>query len=77
MNMDKSSKQIIVFIVGIVGFFFLLGIIGKSDFNEEVIYNMNETAYNVIVDSLGDGCSDTQIVNTYLGNKEYYDSLSW
>lgn len=77
MNMDKFSKQIIVFIVGIVGFFFLLGIIGKSDFNEEVIYNMNETAYNVIVDSLGDGCSDTQIVKTYLGNKEYYDSLSW
>lgn len=77
MNMDKSSKQIIVFIVGVVGFFFLLGIIGKSDFNEEIIYNMNETAYNVIVDSLGDGCSDTQIVKTYLGNKEYYDSLSW
>lgn len=75
--MDKSSKQIIVFIVGVVGFFFLLGIIGKSDFNEEIIYNMNETAYNVIVDSLGDGCSDTQIVKTYLGNKEYYDSLSW
>lgn len=77
MNMDKSSKQIIVFIVGIVGFFFLLGIIGKSDFNEEVIYNMNETAYNVIVDSLGEGCSDTQIVKTYLSNKDYYDSLNW
>ena len=77
MNMDKSSKQIIVFIVGIVGFFFLLGIIGKSDFNEEVIYNMNETAYNVIVDSLGEGCSNTQIVKTYLSNKDYYDSLNW
>ncbi|WP_302994030.1 hypothetical protein [Bacteroides clarus] len=77
MNVDRISKQAIVFAVGIVGFFFLLGIAGKSDYNEVVIYNMTETAYNVIVDSLGEGCSDTQIVKTYLGNKEYYDSLSW
>ena len=49
----------------------------KKTHNLEVIYNMTETAYNVIVDSLGEGCSDTQIVKTYLNNKEYYDSLSW
>ena len=29
------------------------------------------------IGSLGEGCSDTQIVKTYLSNKEYYDSLSW
>lgn len=77
MNINKVSKQIAVFALGFTGLFFLLGIVGKSDYNQEVIYNMNETAYNVIVDSLGEGCSDTQIVKTYLGNKEYYDSLSW
>ena len=77
MNVDRISKQAIVFAVGIVGFFFLLVIAGKSDSNELVIYNITESAYNVIVDSLGEGCSDTQIVKTYLGNKEYYDSLSW
>lgn len=75
--MNKTSKQIAVFIAGAVAFFFLLGIAGKSDYNQEVIYNMTEIAYNVIVDSLGEGCSDTQIVKTYLSNKEYYDSLSW
>ena len=71
MNANKISKQITVFTIG------FLGIAGKSDYNQEVIYNMTETAYNVIVDSLGEGCSDTQIVKTYLNNKEYYDSLSW
>ncbi|RGM25309.1 hypothetical protein [Bacteroides sp. OM08-17BH] len=77
MNINKVSKQIAVFALGFTGFFFLLGIVGKSDYNEEVIYNMTETAYNVIVDSLGEGCSDTQIVKTYLSNKDYYDSLNW
>ncbi len=77
MNANKISKQITVFTIGFIGFFFLLGIVGKSDYNQEVIYNMTEMAYNVIVDSLGEGCSDTQIVKTYLSNKEYYDSLSW
>ena len=77
MNMNKISKQIIVFTIGFIGFLFLLGIVGKSDYNQEVIYNMTETAYNVIVDSLGEGGSETQIVKTYLNNKEYYDSLSW
>lgn len=77
MNINKVSKQIAVFALGFTGFFFLLGIVGKSDYYEEVIYNMTETAYNVIVDSLGEGCSDTQIVKTYLSNKDYYDSLNW
>lgn len=77
MNINKVSKQIAVFALGFTGFLFLLGIVGKSDYNEEVIYNMTETAYNVIVDSLGEGCSDTQIVKTYLSNKDYYDSLNW
>ena len=77
MNINKLSKQIAVFTLGFTGFFSLLGIVGKSDYNEEVIYNMTETAYNVIVDSLGEGCSDTQIVKTYLSNKDYYDSLNW
>ncbi len=77
MNANKISKQITVFAIGFIGFFFLLGIAGKSDYNQEVIYNMTEMAYNAIVDSLGEGCSDTQIVKTYLSNKEYYDSLSW
>lgn len=77
MNNNKVSKQIAVFALGFTGFLFLLGIVGKSDYNEEVIYNMTETAYNVIVDSLGEGCSDTQIVKTYLSNKDYYDSLNW
>nr|DAI64047.1 MAG TPA: protein of unknown function (DUF5411) [Caudoviricetes sp.] len=77
MNNNKVFKQIAVFALGFTGFLFLLGIVGKSDYNEEVIYNMTETAYNVIVDSLGEGCSDTQIVKTYLSNKDYYDSLNW
>jgi biotin synthase-related radical SAM superfamily protein len=71
MNINRISKQTAMFAIG------FLGIAGKSDYNQEVIYNMTETAYNVIVDSLGEGCSDTQIVKTYLNNKEYYDSLSW
>lgn len=77
MNNNKVFKQIAVFALGFTGFLFLLGIVGKSDYNEEVIYNMTETAYNVIVDSLGEGCSDAQIVKTYLSNKDYYDSLNW
>ena len=77
MNNNKVFKQIAVFALGFTGFFFLLGIVGKSDYNEEVIYNMTETAYTGLVDSRGDGCSDTQIVKTYLSNKDYYDSLNW
>ena len=53
-----------------------MGIAGSADYTEQVVYTMPQEAYETIYLKLGDGCSDKQIANEYMSNKEYYDSLS-
>ena len=48
--------------------------VGRFDYNEEVIYNMNESTYNVLKKKLGD-VSTSELVDAYMSNREYWDSL--
>ncbi|WP_242661043.1 hypothetical protein [Bacteroides cellulosilyticus] len=55
----------------------MLGIAGRQDYNQEVLYTMPQEAYEQIVLILGDDATDTDIVRTYMNNKQYYDNLSY
>lgn len=76
MNMNRLTKQCLVFAAGMITFFVLMGIAGTSDYTEQVLYTMPQEAYEQIYLELGDGCSDREIVSKYMSNKDYYDSLS-
>ena len=59
--------------LGVLAFFILLGIAGRMDYNEQVIYNMPGSVYLLIKAKVGD--SDSKIVKEYLKNKEYYERI--
>ena len=51
----------------------LLGIAGTLDYRAEVIYSMSQETYDEIVEKVGK--SESKIVEEYMSNKAYYDSL--
>lgn len=75
--MNRLHKQIIVAIASMIGFLFLMGIVGSYDYAEQVVYTMPEAAYYSILDTLGDDCSIKAIAKEYMENREYYDSLKY
>ena len=42
---------------------------------QDVLDTIPDEVYEEIVSNLGEGYSDGDIVDEYMGNKEYYDSL--
>lgn len=70
--MNKATKLGLAIAAVII----TLGFAGRCDYDEEVLYSMPQDAYENIVIKLGDKASDHSIVNEYMNNKEYYDSLS-
>ena len=48
--------------------------VGRFDYNDEVLYHMNEKTYEVLREQLGD-VSTTKLVDVYMSNCEYWDSL--
>jgi len=73
--MNAISENILraVGLVFVFGFFLWAS---NEDYKETVIYHMPQAAFDSIYDKLGHGCTDRQIVDMYMTNKEYYDSLS-
>lgn len=53
MNMNRLSKQCMVFIAGMISFLYVLGLVGHQDYIEEILYNMPQETYDVIVQKLG------------------------
>lgn len=43
---------------------------------EQIVYAMPQEAYEAIYLKLGNGCTDRQIADEYMANKQYYDALS-
>ena len=76
MDLNKISR-ILCIILTVIGAFAMLGIAGRQDYNQEVLYTMPQEAYKQIVLILGDDATDTDIVRTYMKNKQYYDNLSY
>lgn len=70
--MNKATKTGLL----MAGFFVLLGIAGRFDYEEEVISHMGEAAYRAVVDKVGERASDRTIIREYKAHKEYYDSLT-
>ena len=65
--MNRLHKQIIVAIASMIGFLFLMGIVGSYDYAEQVVYTMPEAAYYSI----------KAIAKEYMENREYYDNLKY
>ncbi len=55
----------------------VLGLGGRSDWSDQVICAMPQTAYDVIAQKLGDDCTEYDIAKEYMSNKAYYDALGY
>ena len=49
---------------------------GKVDYNETIIYNISQETYDALKDKLGE-VSDSELVDTYMANKEYWDNFKY
>ena len=52
-----------------------IGMAAREDYNMDVLDTIPDEVYEEIVSNLGEGYSDGDIVDEYMGNKEHYDSL--
>lgn len=68
MNMNRLSKQCMVFIAGMISFLYVLGLVGHQDYIEEILYNMPQETYDVIVQKLGN-VSRSEIAAEYEANR--------
>ena len=75
-NMNRLTKQVLVFLLGCIVFFILLGLVGRQEYAEQVVYTMPQEAYEQIIITLGDGASNVDIAEEYMKNKEFYDNLN-
>ena len=62
-------------IVGFIGFFLMIGIVGNYERAEEVVAHMSQEAYEAVVAKLGENASEIKIADEYMANKSYYDNL--
>lgn len=69
--MKRNVIKVVVFTAFVIA---ALAYASRSDYNEQVIYNMPEAQYNSIVKNLtslnGKRPTDSQIVRFYLSNQE-------
>ena len=74
MDMNTISQNTILGLLlagTVVGF----GMAAREDYNMDVLDTIPDEVYEEIVSNLGEGYSDGDIVDEYMGNKEHYDSL--
>ena len=69
--MNKLTKYTLL----VVALLLLLGIAGRCDYNESVIYNMPDNVYQVLKTELGNP-SDSRLVDEYMSNRKHWDSLA-
>lgn len=68
-NITKYTLLVIALIA-------ILGIAGRCDYNEDVIYNMPDSVYQVMRERL-DNPSDSELVDEYMKDKKFWDSLAF
>lgn len=69
--MNKLTKYTLL----VVALPLLLGIAGRCDYNESVIYNMPDNVYQVMKVKL-DNPSDSRLVDEYVNNRNHWDSIA-
>ena len=57
-------------IIAAVAFFLLLALAGRADYNEEVVSEMGTETYRSIQAELGEGATETDIVETYMDRRD-------
>lgn len=70
--MNKLTKHTLL----VVALLLLLGIAGRCDYNESVIYNMPDNVYQTLKMEL-DNPSESCLVDEYISNKEYWDKKAF
>ena len=73
MNMNRLTKQIIIFMAGFITFLCLLGLASHYDYQEAVMQQISCTAYDEIVEKVGNDADD--VIEEYMAHQSYYDSL--
>lgn len=68
----KSIKKLQM-CLGIMGMIIALGAAGSSDYEDSVIDNMSQSAYDLVAASLPADATRSDIVREYLDNKEMYE----
>lgn len=61
-------------LLALVGVVVVICVVGRSDYNEEIIYHMSNGTYEALRERLGD-VSSTELVDVYMSDCEYWDSL--
>lgn len=72
MCVNKLSLNILCGLIILL----VIGVAGRYDYNEEVIYNISDNTYRAIKAKVGNDCSDTELVNEYQKNKIYWDNIN-
>lgn len=67
-------KKEILHLVVLVGVIIAICYAGRVDYNDAVLYNMDNGTYEVLRERLGD-VSRSELADAYQSNKEYWDSL--
>lgn len=78
MNMNDLSQKVILILL-LIGTVITYGLAGAEDFDQEmidVIVSMPDEVYREIVNNLGPGCTNQDVVAEYKENRMYYDSIA-
>ena len=67
-------KKEILHLVTLVAVIVAACFVGRFDYNDEILYHMNEGTYQVLREKLGD-VSSYELVDVYMSDCEYWDSL--
>lgn len=67
-------KKEILHLVALLGVIIAIGVAGRFDYNDEILYHMSEGTYEVLREKLGD-VSSSELVDVYMSDCEYWDSL--
>ena len=67
-------KKEILHLVTLVAVIVAACFVGRFDYNDEILYHMNEGTYQVLREKLGD-VSSSELVDVYMSDCEYWDSL--
>lgn len=70
---DLSQKTILILLLVVTAVAFLIA--GTEDYDQRMIESIPDEAYQEIVEDLGAGCSERDIMAEYTGNRGYYDSI--
>lgn len=74
MDMNKQTKVIARWVAAVVVIMAMM-YAGRCDYNEEVYSEMGYDTYRKIEKVLGPGASESDIVDEYMKNRDYWERM--